>query len=223
MGYNLNSTPGVGGLAKPLEDGAYPGMLMAFIDLGIQEPDPFKGQKKLPRPHFMLTWAFAEEMMEDEDGNDTKEHRVQSEKMGAFPLNSDRATSTKRYHVLDPKGEHEGDMSACVGTFVTLGVKKKERKVDGRPYNVIADVLPMRPKELERMPELNVKPFIFLLDDPEEEAWNRLFPWQKDLILGSLNLDPNTKQLLETWNQGDQESEEGKEPASNAEEVESPY
>ena len=200
MGYNLNDAEGTVKTFEPLDDGVYDAYLYGFIDLGVQPRDSFGDKKKLPCPHIMLCWAYVDEMQEDDDGNETDEHRIQSENFGAFKLTSDAATSTKRYRVLDPAGKHEGDISECVGEFAKVEVKKKFRKKDQKPYNIIANAMPMRPKELEKMPEMNVETFQFFLSAPEERAWNRLFGWQKEMVLNSINLDSNTKELLETWN-----------------------
>lgn len=213
---------------EPLDDGSYPSLFYAVIDLGVQKRDPYQGKEKLPCRMIMLTYALLDEFNKDEDGNETEDHRLRSEKMGFFNLSSDQATSTKRYKVLDPKIEHEGRFEDCLGTYVSVSIQKKLNESKGTHYNKVTGVTPMRQKDIDRLPANELKPFFFDLDAPKEESWNRLFEWQQNIILGGLNLDEDIKAKLETWQQAAKDaiqdsSDEGSTDAVASTDVESPY
>ena len=198
--------------AEALEDGSYPGVLTGVIDLGVQKRDAFQGQEKLPCPHIMFTYAFLDEFVKDEDGNETQDARLLSEKMGLFSLKSDRSKSTQRYRVFDPDFKYAGYFGDCVGVPVNISVKRKVSKTTKRAYNVVDTVSPMRAKDVKKFEAeideaIGKYGIVFDLEEPTKHVWNKLFDWQKDIIQSGVNVSNSFKSNVEKWANGEEADE----------------
>lgn len=184
MSLNAKNVPNTGnsGSYPTLEAGSYPALLSGVTGLGMQ-PQKYMGETKPPKLEIMLTWELVDEFGKDEDGNDMLDKpRWVSERMPLNNLGSEKAKSTLRYYVLDPKEVHEGDFAGLVGTaaMVTLSVT-----TDGK-YNNVSAVTTMRTKEADKLPELSQNPKVFDIDEPDMVIYGSLTQWIKDIITGGL-------------------------------------
>lgn len=189
MGLNASKVeaPKGGGNYQPIEAGNYLARLVQVIDLGLQEQRPYQGQEKPPAHEIMLTYELVSEFMKDEDGNDIEDKpRWISETMPLHSLAAERAKSTKRIQVLDPKGEKAGDLTQMVGTPVTVTVVNNPAKKDPtKVYTNVANVTPA----MKGIPvaELVNPPKLFDLSEPDLEVFGSLPEWLQDKIKGNLD------------------------------------
>lgn len=156
--------------APHLEEGGYPGRLVAVIDLGLQ-PQEYNGESKAPKTELQTIYELSDEFMPGENGEpDESKPRWIWESFALNNLNSDRATSTKRYMALDPKMEFDGDWSQLLGAPVIVGLTAKPGK-SGVIYNNVGSTSAMRPKEAAKLPELVNSPILFDMDNPDVEVF----------------------------------------------------
>lgn len=152
-----------------LEAGTYPARVVQVIDLGVQEQDPYQGQDpKPPIQKLMITYELADEFIVDEEGDEVKDKpRWLSEEFPLHNLESDLATSTKRYYAIDPDCESDGDWTKLLGAPVMLTIVQNigKGKNAGRIFNKIKATSTMRKKEAEKLPELQNPGKILDLDD----------------------------------------------------------
>ncbi len=183
MGLNARKEQGSGGgkdfvQQDLIDNGAYPGRLVQLIDLGLQPQKPYQGQEKPPVHKVNTTYEFADEFMKDDDGEEIADRpRWISETMPFYPLNVERATSTKRYYGLDPKEVNEGDWPSLVGgpCMIVVGdYVRKTGKNEGQPANCINGINAMRPKDMDSCPELVNPSKVFLLDAPDMDVFASL-------------------------------------------------
>jgi len=190
MALNANQSKNTGGKAiEPMEAGAYPARLVVLADLGLQPQRPFQGKEKEPAYEILAVYEFLDEFLKDEDGEDDKtKPRWQSEKFPLYPLQSDRATSTKRYLALDPTGKYGGDWARLLNIpcIVTIVKNPGRGKNAGKVFNNIVGVSTMRDKDAVKAPPLVNKLIIFDLDNPSVEAFKALPAWVQALIKDGL-------------------------------------
>lgn len=193
MGLNASKVEYKGGEDRVeqenIAEGVYPARLVQVLDLGMQPQRPFKGEEKDPKDEIQLTYEFVDEFMKDEDGNEIEDKpRWYSENFPLNHINSERATSTKRYKALDPKLEHEGDFTALVGTAinVTIGHNPGRGKHEGKTFVNIQGIAPMRPRDEAKCPDLINPSKVFDLDAPDLEIFLSLPTWLQDKIKGNL-------------------------------------
>lgn len=173
--------------ADPLEPGVYPARVVQVIDLGLQEQKAFKGEDKPPRYTLYVTYEILDEFLKDEDGNDIEDKpRWLSEKFALLPLDSDLATSTKRYLALDPAMEFKGDWSQLLGEPCMITVTNFEYK--GSIRDKVSSISAMRPKEAKNAPALINDPKMFDTANPDMEVFYSLPQFLQDLITTE-NLD----------------------------------
>lgn len=188
MGIVANKTGGNGGSKQELiEVGNYPARLVQVIDLGKQPQRPYQGKEKPPIEMLNVTFELTDEFMKDENGVENEEKpRWQSEKFPLHALDSERATSTKRYNVLDPNHDCEGDWGKLLGTSCMVTITKY---VDGKGIerNGIGGIAPMRERDMKNQPELKNPAKIFTLDNPDLEVLGSLPEWLQDVVKGNLN------------------------------------
>ena len=209
MALNASKVKNTGGPRAPLLDaGAYPGRLVAVIDLGLQ-PQEYQGESKPPKTELQIIYELSDEFMPDEDGNpDESKPRWMWE---SFPLNhikSDKAKSTARYMALDPSLEHDGDWTALIGQPVLIGVTRTKGR-DGNEYNNVGGTSTMRAKEAAKLPELVNEPILFDTDNPDLEVFLKLPDRVQTKIKEGLEFDgsPLDKLLAEHKGGGSSKSE----------------
>jgi hypothetical protein len=188
MALNAKDVPSSGGGNKhPLEAGNYPGRLVAVIDLGLQAQRPFNGEEKAPANEIGVTYELADEFMKDEQGQDLADKpRWISESFPFFNLKATKATSTKRYKALDPTEKYSGDWAQLIGMPCNVTIVVND-KGNGKIYENVAGISPMRPKDADKAPPLVNKPIVFDLDAPDLDTFKRIPKWQQDKIKANLN------------------------------------
>ena len=186
MGLNATKVAGNKPRTPPLEAGSYPARLIQVVDMGLQ-PRSYKGEDKDPAQEVSLSYELTDEFLLDEDGDEQSDKpRWVSETFPLFHLDSEKAKSTARYKVLDPKLAHGGDFAALVGTPVMVTVIQNP-KADGKIYVNVAGISPMREKDAVKLPEQVNAPRIFDLDEPAMDVFDALPDWMRTRI--STNLE----------------------------------
>jgi hypothetical protein len=189
MSLNLNEIPGATRREyKTLEPGMYPGRLLHFIDIGMFEQS-YQGEVKAPAREAVLVYELTDTFMLDEDGNeDPSAPRWVNERVKIKPLNQERAKLTQRYNALDPNGIHDGDVSAILGAPCNVVVINKPGQ-EGKVWERVESISPMRSKEVEKLPELVNKPILFQLDKPDLEAWEMIPQWIQKVAMSSIGFE----------------------------------
>ena len=198
MPLNTNKAAGGGPQIAPLDSGAYPGRVLSVIDLGLQPQRPYEGQDKPPAEEIMISYEFSDEFIPGEDGEDDESKpRVISERFVVYNLNSDKAKSTARYKAIDPTISKGGDFTNLPGMPVNITVVQNPGK-NGKVYENIAGLTPMRAKEVEKLPDLANPARVFDLGAPDLEIFKALYPWQQGIVVSNLNYEGSSlQQMLE--------------------------
>ena len=185
MVMNINKIKASGSAQQPVEPGTYPGRTVQIIHYGLQAQRPYKGQDKPPAHEIGITYELVDCFMVDAEGNDiTDKPRWVSE---IFPLHnrkSDKARSTKRYEVLDPNEDFNGDFSKCID--IPINVTIVNNKVGDKIYTNIASITPMRAKDAAKCDALVNPSLVFDVDDPDMEAFASFPDWIKEKLKSNL-------------------------------------
>lgn len=196
MGLNASKVNSSVSKIPPLESGNYPARVLHVIDCGLQPQRPFKGQEKPPAQTILISYEFVDEFLPDDEGQDQEDKpRVLSERFPLRNIEADRAKSTQRYKALDADMKFGGDFTQLVNTPVNVTVVRDE-KPDGRVYNNIGGVSPMRPKDAAKCPELVNEALVFDLDNPDIETFKKLHDWIKKVIVSNLEYEGSVLQKL---------------------------
>ncbi len=222
---SINASTAVGNSNRPpaLQSGSYPGRLVLVVDLGLQNQLPYQGKEKPPAREIMLTYEFADEFMKDEDGEDILDKpRWLSESFPLYNLDSERAKSTLRYKALDPTLRWEGDFLKTLGYAVNITVvQSPNKKNPKRPWENVAGITAMRPKDVIKLPELVNEAVSFDLEEPSLESFMTLPKWIQKRILENLEFRGSLlERMLEEGNKAIP-AEEQKLPGDNDDET--PY
>lgn len=210
---NAKEAAGGGGGPKNYEPmlGTYPARLVGVVDLGLQAQRPYQGEEKPPAREVMLTFEFVDEFMLDEDGKEQLDKpRWISERMPLYNLKAERARSTQRYKALDPNEEHEGDWSKLLNTpcNVTIVQNPGKGKNVGKVYENIDSVSLMRAKDATKCPPLVNETVCYDLDNHDDDEWEKLSGWVKDIIKGRLDTEeavpPSNGEAQEEANEDDE-------------------
>jgi hypothetical protein len=192
MALNAGNLPSNRKPVPVMESGAYPARLVQVIGLGLQKQEPFKQnngeeKEKAPAHEVYTTYELSDEFMVDDEGSELRDKpRWISETLSLFPLDSDRANSTKRYYALDPDGEYKGDWAKLLSFPVMLTLITKTAKSTGNDYNKIGSTSSMRAKEATKLPELVNPAKVFDPDEPNMEIFFSLPQWLQDKIKDNL-------------------------------------
>ena len=188
MSLSAKNVPMSGGKftpAAPLEVGNYPCRVAQIIDMGLQPQDPYENIPKQPENEIMVTYEFTDEFLKDEAGEDIMDKpRFMSETFTLKSHKSEKAKSTLRMKALDPSGALDWDWSlvpntACVVTTgLTSGGKGK-----------VANVSPMRAKDVANTPELVNPPKVFTLAAPDLTVFMSMPEWVQTKIKENLNFN----------------------------------
>ncbi len=186
------------------EPGTYPARLVQIISMGLQEQKPYKGQEKDPVQMLYLTYELLDEFMKDEETGEDLEDKPRwiSESFPLYNLESDLATSTKRYYALDPECKYDGDWSELAGTPVMLTITLNKR--EDRIYENISGVSTMRGKEAAKAEELKNPPKVFDVDEPDMEVFFSLPQWLQDKIKENLEYEGSAlSKAVESYKEGE--------------------
>lgn len=176
----------------------YPCRVAQIIDLGLHHKDVWddtskkfiKATDKAPVNMLMLTYEFTTEFMKDEAGNDVEDKpRWLSEDFPVYALDSDLATSTKRYNAFDPGHVERGNWAAFAGApcAVTIAHKKSGKAKVG---NVAKPMKGMVVADLKNP----VK--VFDLAAPDLDVFNSLPEWLRDRIKSNLEFEGSKLQSV---------------------------
>jgi hypothetical protein len=172
---------------KNIAPGTYPARLVQLIDLGVQPQRAYMGKDKPPCQEIMLTYEMVDEYMKDEKGADIEDKpRWVSESLPFFGLHADKAKSTQRYLAFDPNQDYDGDFTRAVGSPINLTIINNPGK-EGKVYDNVASLSPMRPKDAANCPELKNPTKVFDLENPDMEVFNSLPEWIQEKIKNNLN------------------------------------
>lgn len=213
-----------GGFKQPaLEAGTYPARLVQVIDLGVQKQRPYQGQEKDPIQEIYTTYELLDEFMVDEEGNvDETKPRWISERLPFHNLEVDRAKSTLRYLGIDPKVKHDGDWEKLINTpvMITISAKAGTGKHEGKTFNNIMSVAPMRAKEAENAEPLKNDSKFFVVEAPDVDVFMALPEWLQKVIKENENYKGSVlnKKLANYKKEDDDKSEESNEPDESSDE-----
>lgn len=189
MALNAGNIPAGGNYTKQaeLDIGNYPARLVQILDMGSRPKEEWDEASKSYKPtgkvlpHIMLSYELGTEFMKDAEGNDVEDKpRWISEEMPLYALNSDKATSTKRYNIFDPRHVDGGDWVLQAGKACTLTIV---HTVKGKAK--IGGVTP--PMKGMLVPDLKNPVKIFDLDAPDMEIFGSLPQWVQDKIKANIN------------------------------------
>lgn len=167
----------------------YPCRVAQVIDLGLHYKEEYDTvnkkyvpvTSKAPVNMLMVTYEFTTEFVKDAEGNDQEDKpRWLSEQFPLYPLDSELATSTKRYNAFDPgAGKFGGDWAKIAGEpcAVTIGLKGNGKAKIG---NVAK---PMKGMTVEALKN-PVKTLD--LSEPDLDIFNSLPAWLQDKIKANL-------------------------------------
>ena len=181
---------------KPLEAGTYPGRVLGITDMGLQPMKAYRGEEKQPRHKVAFSYEMSDAFMEDDEGNeDPKRPYVITEILPLYPISSERAKSTQRYTVLDSDLQFGGDFSKLVSLPVNVVIVQNPDN-QGKIWNNVANLTSMRAKEKDNLPDLVNSPFVFDLDEPDMEVYEKLYPWLKRIIETNLEFGGSKLEAL---------------------------
>ena len=199
MGMNLNEAGPDFKRPPSLEAGTYPCRTVGIVDLGLQ-PQSYKGEEKAPGRMVSVTYEFADEFMLDEDGQpDPSKPRWLSESFVLYHIESEKAKSTSRYKALDPTNQFHGDflMLYDLPCNVTIVLNPNKKNPD-RPYENIASVSTMRPKDAAKAPVLVNGTFLFDLQEPSLDSFELVPQWMQKIVMKNLEFNGSLfKAMLE--------------------------
>lgn len=228
MGLNASKVKNdFGPKVPPLDSGNYPGRVLHVLDLGLQPQRPYLGKEKPPTREIMVQYELSDEFIPDEDGEPQEDKpRLASDRFPLRSLDSEKAKSTKRYKVLDPDTKYGGDFSKTIGCPVSVMISRDE-KPDGKVYNNVGGISPLRPKDAAKLPDLVNDPIVFDLDDPDIDAFKKLPDWIKKIISGNLEFEGSKLQKLldndEDYKPTDTSDVEASDERSVEDDDENPY
>ena len=189
MALNARTAIGGGKEFPKMEAGTYPCRLVHVLDLGLQKQQ-WKGEEKPDAYEIGLTYEFTDEFMVDEEGEVMEDKpRHLTESMVLYNLRVDKAKSTARYNAVDPEGKVDGDWEKLLGApcMVTVVINPG---ADGRTWENIANVGPMREKDAAKLPKL------LDLVDPDLEVFRSLPKWLQERVANNLEFEGSALQKL---------------------------
>lgn len=171
MALNFKKTESTRTPIERLPDGAYPARVVQIIDIGVQE-DTFNASNG-PAPKVFIQFEFPTETI-DIDGEAMPRWLGREYKV----FTGEKAALTQLVKALDPSGEkseYGANVEGLLGLpcMVTVGSTKSDKakisSVTGLPKGF-------------SVPELANDSFIFDMDNPDPEIWEKLPDWMKNKI-----------------------------------------
>lgn len=217
MSLNAAERPSSGGNfnTEPLEAGTYPARIIGISNIGLHS-QTYQGEAKDPIDNIGITYELLDEFLKDEDGNDLEDKpRWITEFMPFHHIKSERAKSTKRYLSVDPNLDFGGDWGQLLNSPIMLSVVQNagKGKNQGKVFNNVDSISPMRPKEASKATPLKNPTFTFDFYDASIEDWNQAPGIVKTMVKKALNFAGSK---MESWTVEDQEDEQ---PASTEKKV----
>lgn len=182
-----------------LEIDNYPCRVAQVIDLGLHHKDVWddvnkkftKDLQKAPVNMLMVTYEFTTEFVKDEEGNELADKpRWLSERFPVYALDSDLATSTKRYNAFDPgAAKFGGDWSRIAGEPCSVSIAHK-KSGKAKIGNVAKPMKGMQVADLKNP----VK--VFDLSEPDLDVFNSLPEWLQTEIKSNLEFEGSPLERL---------------------------
>ena len=206
----IKNTGGGGLKQAPLDAGTYPARVVQVLCLGLQAQRAYKGDPKDPKIEIRITYELLDEFIVDAEGNeDLDKPRWVSEDFPLHSLDSDLATSTKRYYALDPTVEFGGDFAGLVGVACMLTLTKTVDKKDSdKFYNNVSNVSGMRSKDADKAPDLKNESKVFDFYNPDIEVFLSLPTWLQEKIKEALDFGGSELEALISSTPKTEEKEE---------------
>ena len=180
MPLNAKNAETEAGKPIPLiDDGTYAARAVRVVDLGVQR-NPFDSEKKANE--IIVTFELLDEYMVGEDGQPNLEQpRVLSEFIKLY-RGADRGKNVEFLHALDPASTYDGNWDAMVTAQIPclLNVIKKPAKGNGKESNKIESVSP--PMKGQEFRSAVVEGYVFDLENPDREVWEKLGDWVKEKV-----------------------------------------
>ena len=174
----------------PIEPGAYPARVVMVVNLGIQKQRPFKGEERPPQLELLVTYELLDEFLTDDDGNeDLEKPRWVTERFPFYSLESERATSTKRYYALDPGEDKGGNWELMINTPCMVNIVNTTNEKTKVVYDKISNISAMRPREALKAPDLVNQPVTFDAYSPVLEDLQRLPRWIRRLLTEAIDYE----------------------------------
>ncbi|QHJ80979.1 MAG: hypothetical protein [Caudoviricetes sp.] len=177
----------------------YPCRVAQVIDLGLHHKEEYDtsiskyvpNMEKAPVNMLMVTYEFTTEFLKDENGEEQEDKpRWLSEQFPLYPLDSDLATSTKRYNAFDPgASKFGGDWSKIAGEPCAVTIAHK-----GNHKAKIGNVA--KPMKGMVVPDLKNPIKTFDLSEPDLDIFNSLPTWLQDKIKANLEYPGSPLQAL---------------------------
>lgn len=167
----------------------YPCRVAQVIDLGLHYKEEYDTvnkkyvpvTSKAPVNMLMLTYEFTTEFVKDENGVDQEDKpRWLSEQFPLYALDSELATSTKRYNAFDPGAtKFGGDWAKVASEACAVTIAQK-----GNGKSKIGNVA----KPMKGMVVAELKNPVKTLDlsNPDLDVFNSLPTWLQDKIKSNL-------------------------------------
>lgn len=168
-----------------LDAETYPGTLAWAICLGVHPQPKYDGNVKPPADKLFLSYQISGSFCLDENGEEMPDKpRFVNEDMAFHDLSKDKAKSTQRYLVLDPKREFKGDWFELVGKGCAVTTnqyqdKKKNIRNGVSSTSGLMVGIPVTP--------LVNPPIKFNFYSPDLETFERLPEWMQDKAKAALN------------------------------------
>lgn len=196
MTLNARKVNNNGPKQDPVDAGTYPARTVQILDMGLQAQRAFEGQEKPPANEIMITYELVDEFMKDDKGEDILDKpRWISETIPLYSLNSDRAKSTQRYMVLDPKLDHDGDWSQLLDIPVNVTLINKPGKQD-KIYTNVTSISAVRPRDAQKFPALVNDAKFFDMDNPDVELFLTLPDWVQKKVKDGLEFGGSKLEAL---------------------------
>ena len=129
-------------------------------------------------------------ILDGENGENIEDKpRWVSETIPLYSLNSDRAKSTQRYMVLDPKLEYDGDWSKLLDTPVNVTLINKASKDKTKIYTNVSSISAVRARDALKFPPLINDAKFFDQDNPDVELFLTLPDWVQKKIKEGLEFE----------------------------------
>lgn len=181
MSLNLSKIKSTSRPVTLIEEGTYPARVVQIIDLGVQRNN-FDAAKP-PKQKVRVSYELVTEFVEDENGDpDESRPRWVHEEFFLSPMTQEKGTSTKRMKAYDPKGELEGDLTLALGRPCLVTVSTKQKKDKTGSYNIVPTDGVSAPMKGFPVPELVNDPVLFLTDSWDEEIYQSLPEFIRDII-----------------------------------------
>lgn len=169
MALNANNAQSTAGKqADPIADGTYVGRLVRVVDLGVQR-NAFDEEKRANEIN--ITIELMDEYMDD----DPEKPRVISDFVKLY-RGATKGRNVDYLAAFDPSNKYGGDWGALCRDNVPVLVNIIQKKKDnGQVFNKINSLSPIMKGMNPR--EAIVDSYIFDLDAPDREVWEKLPEW----------------------------------------------